>query len=196
MTVPTSTPTPAPVAVDPLAAHSATLDVQLLSSRGRLPTAGSAYAAGLDVYAAERKTVPARGRAVVDLQISVAVPLGHYARVAPRSGLGECGEPASASEPRRDGERRRYGDTERDGESSRLTGPASKHGIQTGAGVIDADYRGPVMVLLFNHSDTDFEGECKCADVKMMRERAGGRGCIAMMGLRGARDCSDRDPDR
>jgi hypothetical protein len=24
--------------------------------------------------------------------------------------------------------------------------------------VIDADYRGPVMVLLFNHSDTDFEG--------------------------------------
>lgn len=35
---------------------------------------------------------------------------------------------------------------------------ASKHGIQTGAGVIDADYRGPVMVLLFNHSDTDFEG--------------------------------------
>lgn len=35
---------------------------------------------------------------------------------------------------------------------------ASKHSIQTGAGVIDADYRGPVMVLLFNHSDTDFEG--------------------------------------
>jgi dUTPase len=35
---------------------------------------------------------------------------------------------------------------------------ASKHGIQTGAGVIDADYRGPVMVLLFNHSETDFEG--------------------------------------
>lgn len=36
---------------------------------------------------------------------------------------------------------------------------ASKHSIQTGAGVIDADYRGPVMVLLFNHSDNDFEGE-------------------------------------
>ena len=37
-------------------------------------------------------------------------------------------------------------------------GTASKHGIQTGAGVIDADYRGPVMVLLFNHSEVDFEG--------------------------------------
>jgi dUTPase len=35
---------------------------------------------------------------------------------------------------------------------------ASKHFIDTGAGVIDADYRGQVKVLLFNHSDTDFEG--------------------------------------
>jgi len=31
-----------------------------------------------------------------------------------------------------------------------------KHSIQTGAGVIDADYRGPVGVVLFNHSDDDF----------------------------------------
>lgn len=38
----------------------------------------------------------------------------------------------------------------------RLT-EASKHGIETGAGVIDSDYRGPVKVLLFNHSDVDFE---------------------------------------
>ena len=36
---------------------------------------------------------------------------------------------------------------------------ASKHSIDTGAGVIDADYRGPVKVLLFNHSDTDFESQ-------------------------------------
>lgn len=32
-----------------------------------------------------------------------------------------------------------------------------KHGISTGAGVIDADYRGEVKVVLFNHSDKDFE---------------------------------------
>jgi dUTP pyrophosphatase len=31
--------------------------------------------------------------------------------------------------------------------------------IDTGAGVIDADYRGVVFVLLFNHSDKDFEGK-------------------------------------
>lgn len=38
------------------------------------------------------------------------------------------------------------------------SGLAVKHGIGTGAGVIDSDYRGSVGVLLFNHSDTDFEG--------------------------------------
>ncbi|OJD24400.1 deoxyuridine 5'-triphosphate nucleotidohydrolase [Blastomyces percursus] len=36
------------------------------------------------------------------------------------------------------------------------SGLASKHFIDTGAGVIDADYRGEVKVLLFNFSDTDF----------------------------------------
>lgn len=30
--------------------------------------------------------------------------------------------------------------------------------IDTGAGVIDADYRGKVHVLLFNLSDKDYEG--------------------------------------
>ena len=35
------------------------------------------------------------------------------------------------------------------------SGLAWKHGIQTGAGVIDADYRGEVKVLLFNHTDVD-----------------------------------------
>ena len=34
---------------------------------------------------------------------------------------------------------------------------ASKSHIATGAGVIDADYRGQVKVLLFNHGETDFQ---------------------------------------
>uniref|UniRef100_A0A060T194 Deoxyuridine 5'-triphosphate nucleotidohydrolase n=1 Tax=Blastobotrys adeninivorans TaxID=409370 RepID=A0A060T194_BLAAD len=37
------------------------------------------------------------------------------------------------------------------------SGFAVKNGINTGAGVIDYDYRGEVRVLLFNHSDDDFE---------------------------------------
>lgn len=36
---------------------------------------------------------------------------------------------------------------------------AAKFMIDTGAGVIDADYRGIVFVLLFNLSDKDFQGE-------------------------------------
>ena len=35
---------------------------------------------------------------------------------------------------------------------------AWKNFIDTGAGVIDADYRGNVGVILFNHSDDDFQG--------------------------------------
>jgi dUTP pyrophosphatase len=37
------------------------------------------------------------------------------------------------------------------------SGLAAKHSIDTGAGVIDADYRGPVKVILFNFSETDFK---------------------------------------
>ena len=36
------------------------------------------------------------------------------------------------------------------------SGLALKHSIDTGAGVIDYDYRGPVGVILFNHGDVDF----------------------------------------
>jgi dUTP pyrophosphatase len=34
---------------------------------------------------------------------------------------------------------------------------AWKNHIDVGAGVIDADYRGPVGVVLFNHSEEKFE---------------------------------------
>ncbi|KAK0729227.1 dUTPase-like protein [Apiosordaria backusii] len=97
------------------------LQVKKLSSTARLPTRGSAFAAGYDLYASKDTTIPARGKALVDTDISIAVPANTYGRIAPRSGL------------------------------------AAKHFIDTGAGVIDADYRGPVKVLLFNHADADFE---------------------------------------
>lgn len=41
------------------------------------------------------------------------------------------------------------------------SGLAAKHSIDTGAGVIDADYRGEVRVLLFNYGEDDFQGELK-----------------------------------
>ncbi|KUI66361.1 Deoxyuridine 5'-triphosphate nucleotidohydrolase [Cytospora mali] len=95
--------------------------IKKLSEKARLPTRGSAFAAGYDIYASKTTVIPARGKALVDTDISMAVPAGTYGRIAPRSGL------------------------------------AAKHFIDTGAGVIDADYRGQVKVLLFNHSDADFQ---------------------------------------
>lgn len=45
-----------------------------------------------------------------------------------------------------------------DGRIAPRSGLAVKNFIDTGAGVIDADYRGEVKVLLFNHADIDFRG--------------------------------------
>ncbi|KAF2270378.1 dUTP diphosphatase [Lojkania enalia] len=114
---------PAPIAPEIAAAAAAQqqLQVQLLSDLAKAPTKGSAFAAGHDLYSARDVVIPARGRARVDTDISIAVPAGTYGRVAPRSGL------------------------------------AAKHGIDTMAGVIDADYRGQVGVILANLSDTDFD---------------------------------------
>ncbi|KAF2859062.1 dUTP diphosphatase [Piedraia hortae CBS 480.64] len=117
-----ATPTPE-LHSAPVMANSSALQVKLLAPSAKPPTRGSAFAAGYDLYASRSISIPARGRVLVDTDISIAVPLGTYGRVAPRSGL------------------------------------ASKHGIDTGAGVIDADYRGPVKVLLFNLSEEDFRVE-------------------------------------
>ncbi|SAM82407.1 probable dUTP pyrophosphatase [Ustilago bromivora] len=53
----------------------------------KLPTRGSALAAGYDLYASERVVLPRGGRKVVQTGICLAIPTGHYGRVAPRSGL-------------------------------------------------------------------------------------------------------------
>lgn len=37
------------------------------------------------------------------------------------------------------------------------SGLSLKHGIEVGAGVIDEDYKGDIMVLLYNHSDVDYQ---------------------------------------
>ena len=52
------------------------LQVKKLSEKGRLPTRGSAFAAGYDIYAARDTTIPARGKALVDTDLSMAIPEG------------------------------------------------------------------------------------------------------------------------
>jgi len=94
--------------------------IKKLTETAQAPRRGSAFAAGYDLYSAKDTVIPAKGKALVDTGIAIAVPDGTYGRVAPRSAL------------------------------------ACKNFIDTGAGVIDADYRGEVKVLLFNFSDVDF----------------------------------------
>ncbi|ORY97954.1 dUTPase-like protein [Syncephalastrum racemosum] len=95
--------------------------VKRLSENAKIPTRGSAHAAGYDLYSAASIVIPAQGKAIVPTDLSIAVPEGCYGRVAPRSGL------------------------------------AAKHHLDTGAGVIDADYRGPVGVVMFNLSQVDYQ---------------------------------------
>ena len=58
-----------------------------LSPSATLPCRGSSGAAGYDLSAAASVTVPSRGRLLVPTDLSLAVPLGTYGRIAPRSGL-------------------------------------------------------------------------------------------------------------
>lgn len=115
----TSDPDNAGLPAKPVVADSY-LKVKALTETAKMPSRGSAHAAGYDMYASEATTIAPQGRALVSTGLSIAVPADCYARVAPRSGL------------------------------------AVKNGIQTGAGVVDSDYRGEVRVLLFNQSTTEF----------------------------------------
>jgi dUTP pyrophosphatase len=55
---------------------SPALLIKKLSDKARLPTRGSAFAAGYDLYAAKDTVVPARGKVLVDTDLSMAVPAG------------------------------------------------------------------------------------------------------------------------
>ena len=52
------------------------LFVKKLTDSAQAPTRGSALAAGYDIYAAKETVIPARGKAMVDTGISIAVPEG------------------------------------------------------------------------------------------------------------------------
>jgi dUTP pyrophosphatase len=124
--------------------------VKKLVETAQAPTRGSAFAAGYDIYSAKETVIPAKGKGAVDTGIAIAVPEG------------TCMLNTSCI------------DIVTilwcwigllilwlvDGRIAPRSGLAAKHFIDTGAGVIDADYRGEVKVLLFNHSDVDFPGMC------------------------------------
>lgn len=72
-----STPTTtADMTVPPTAQRLPPLLVKKLTESARAPTRGSAFAAGYDLYSAKQTVIPAKGKAMVDTGLSVAVPEG------------------------------------------------------------------------------------------------------------------------
>ncbi len=96
------------------------VSVKKLDERAVLPTYGSAYAAGADLYAVldEDLTIAPNETKFVKTGLAMEIPEGYAGLIYARSGLA----------------------------SKRGLAPANK------VGVVDADYRGEVMVALHNHS--------------------------------------------
>lgn len=63
------------------------LQVKKLVPEAQLPKRGSEHAAGYDLTSAVDCTIPPRSKALIKTGLSLAIPSGHYGRVAPRSGL-------------------------------------------------------------------------------------------------------------
>lgn len=103
------------------------IEIKKLSENAKIPTRGTIFAAGYDLYAAESFVIKPLSRQLIKTNVSIGIPDGFYGRIAPRSGL------------------------------------AYKNGIDVLAGVIDADYRGDIGVILFN-SDVNKDFEVKTGD--------------------------------
>ena len=103
----------------------ATVQIKKLSERAKLPTAGSQYAAGYDLYACldgiETVTIPPHTTVKIGSGIAVALPEGTFGAVFARSGLAS-----------KEGLR-----------------PANC------VGVIDCDYRGECIIALHNDSESE-----------------------------------------
>ena len=93
-----------------------------LNDKAVIPTYGSPYSAGADLYSVDDTIVLTAGESrLFHTGIAMEIPAGYVGLVYARSGLA----------------------------AKRGLAPANK------VGVIDADYRGEIMVCLHNHSDKD-----------------------------------------
>lgn len=95
--------------------------VKKLQKDAVLPSLGSAYAAGADLYSVEELTILPGETKLVHTGLAMEIPVGYGGFIFARSGLA----------------------------TKRGLAPANK------VGVIDADYRGEIMVALYNHSATE-----------------------------------------
>jgi dUTP pyrophosphatase len=63
------------------------INVKKLSENATIPTQGTTFAAGYDLYAAEDAVVVCGTRKLIKTNISMEISPGYYGRIAPRSGL-------------------------------------------------------------------------------------------------------------
>ena len=63
------------------------LKIKKLNDKAHLPVKGSEHAAGYDLMSTEEVAVPAKGKALIPTGLAMAIPIGNYGRIAPRSGL-------------------------------------------------------------------------------------------------------------
>src|SRR5882762_5268795 len=76
-----------PTAVQQISTEQIILPVKKLSENAYLPKSGSANAVGKDLYSMAFIEIPPHNQALIPTDISIAIPEGHYARIAPRSRL-------------------------------------------------------------------------------------------------------------
>lgn len=105
------------------------MNIKRLDSAAKLPTRGSAEAAGWDLYANSYEdfntnedwmlNIPPHTTVKIGTGIAIALPKNTFGGIYPRSGMA----------------------------TKQGLAPANK------VGIIDSDYRGPVIVALHNHSD-------------------------------------------
>ena len=97
------------------------INLKRLNNLAKVPTRGSKYAAGYDLYAATDKIIDIAPHSTIKIGTGFAfeIPYGTFGAIFPRSGI------------------------------------ATKRGLRPAncVGVVDADYRGEVIVAL--HNDTD-----------------------------------------
>jgi dUTP pyrophosphatase len=63
------------------------INVKKLTENATIPTQGTKFAAGYDLYAAEDAVVVCGTRKLIKTNISMEITPGYYGRIAPRSGL-------------------------------------------------------------------------------------------------------------
>ena len=63
------------------------INVKKLSENAIIPTQGTNFAAGYDLYAAEDAVVVCGTRKLIKTNVSMEITPGYYGRIAPRSGL-------------------------------------------------------------------------------------------------------------